>query len=102
MGGVMPDRDRDAAIKRLRKAASKLIVARCDTIVIPSTLTKRDEKDALLAMVAAWRRFPECEQDEQVPSPADVLDRCDAYDCQKAEAERIAELGTAAMLGRAR
>jgi len=91
MGGVMPDRERDAAIKRLRRAAEALLAERRN----PGLSLERSERayrvqQLLLKMSDAWRDFPECERDERVPSPEEVLARCDAYDRQKEEAERIA------------
>lgn len=48
-------------------------------------------KTPLMAMQEAWRKFPECERDEVVPSPEEVIARCDAYDRQREEQERIAK-----------
>ena len=87
----MPNNQRDAAIKRLRRAAEHCIrQARDRTIVTP--VHSRHESPLVL-LQRAWREFPECEQDEIVPSPEEVLVRCDAYDRQKEEQERIAARG---------
>jgi hypothetical protein len=99
MGGIMPDRERDAAIKRLRRAAEDVLAKARDRRLTYSTSGKNNgdfacvearEKNAYLQLSEAWRDFPECERDDQVPSPEDVLARCDAYDRQKTEAEKIA------------
>jgi hypothetical protein len=101
MGGIMPNGERDAAIKRLRRAAEraqdaclKYRLAIIENQVIPvadavhqAYLCKRNE---LLALYRVWRCFPECERDDQVPSPEEVITRCDSYDRQREEAERIA------------
>jgi hypothetical protein len=100
MGGVMPDRERDAAIKRLRKAAERADKEQRITTMYKVNGRKLDRSEwpAMLEMAQAWREFPECQQDDQVPSPEEILRRCDAYDRQKAEAEIIDQCGTAAML----
>lgn len=93
MGGIMPNSQRDQAIKRLRRAAiaalhcqrSKSMVKRMAVqLGLPRGVTP------LMAMQEAWREFPECERDDQIPSPEEVIARCDAYDRQKEEHESIA------------
>lgn len=100
MGGIMPDNQRDAAIKRLRSAALDALDAEnlrkvrdLERIHLkyPEHIgAKIYHESRLLTLAEAWRAFPECEKDEVVPSPEEVIARCDAYDRQKEEQERIA------------
>jgi hypothetical protein len=96
VGGIMPDRERDAAIKRLRKAAENALRDQRSNLVIVHVSGKRrrtidqSEWPSFLDLSDAWRLFPECERDDQVPSPEEVLLRCDDYDRQKEEAALIA------------
>lgn len=93
MGGIMPDRERDSAIKRLRRAAIAALHAQRSRSMekrLKAQLRLPRGVSLLMAMQDAWRQFPECERDDICPSPEEVLARCDAYDRQKEEAERIA------------
>lgn len=96
MGGIMPDRERDAAIKRLRRAAERALRDQRSNLVIVHVSGERrrhidqSEWPSFLDLSEAWRLFPECERDDICPSPEEVLQLCDAYDRQKEEAERIA------------
>jgi hypothetical protein len=99
MGGIMPNHERDKAIKRLRRAAIDAMDATTLRRVRdleefakgqPGHIgAKIYHEGRLQALSEAWRAFPECEQDEVVPSPEEVIARCDAYDRQKEEQERI-------------
>ena len=103
MGGIMPNHQRDAAIKRLRAAAVEAIAAGISQIVaemlvrcglLANTWAREEayirKEAAFLRLSEAWKAFPECERDEQVPPPEEIIARCDAYDRQKEEQERIA------------
>ena len=88
MGGVMPDRHRDAAIKRLRRAAHRAMKARRHRGLSADPTPTNNW--AFRDLDNAWREFPECERDDSTPSPEAALEMCESYDRQKAEAERIA------------
>lgn len=93
----MPNHQRDAAIKRLRAAAEDVLSDQRNNLTIVHIIGKkripidRRRWPSFLAMAKAWKAFPECERDEVVPSPEEVIARCDAYDRQKEEQERLAK-----------
>lgn len=91
----MPNHQRDAAIKRLRRAARDVIYSNAGRKVVPAygnpAWTQGRHDSLLKRLKNAWQEFPECERDEVVPSPEEIIARCDAYDRQKEEQERIAQ-----------
>lgn len=85
----MPDRSRDAAIERLRKAAHRVLGERrrfglTPISEVPKYNLPLTALAATNALEAAWREFPECERDDSTPSPESALEMCEAYDRQKA------------------
>jgi hypothetical protein len=90
MGGIMPNSSRDAAIARLRKAALRLQKRRRTRTFMVAGEARQTTFPDQLAFERAWREFPECERDDSTPSPEAALEMCEAYDRQKAEAERFA------------
>lgn len=90
MGGIMPDRSRDAAIERLRKAAQVLLGRRVAATLIVGEQRVATRHPYQVELEDAWRAFPECERDASTPSPEAVLAMCEAYDRQKAESDQLA------------
>lgn len=83
MSGVMPLAERDRAIKRLQKAAEVVLCYR----PYPRQLSLQEQKDRL---EAAWRVFPECERDAEVPNPRQILKICKRYEEMKVEQALLA------------
>jgi hypothetical protein len=74
MSGTMSDIARDAAMRRLERAAKDYTAGRL----------------SLIRLGDAWRSMPETERDDIVPAAAEILAICRRYWEQKVRDERIA------------
>jgi hypothetical protein len=100
MGGVLPNYYRDLVNQELRDAASRVIRWRKELHEAWANGDYRTEgnaagrlRDAVRSLEVRWREFPECERDKAIPSPEEILKRCDAMDRQKEEHDRYAARG---------
>jgi len=81
MSGIMSPAQRNTAIARLKSAAERVISAY-------ASVTKGKVgalRKATAALEAAWRAFPECERDEEVPRAGRVLEICARLEAEEAE-----------------
>lgn len=81
MSGIMSLSRRNSAIAHLKACAERVIAHSKSNAKGKSGALRK----SLAALEAAWRAFPECERDEQVPSAARVLEIYERMEAEEAE-----------------